>query len=126
MRVNRYVFGFGIAALTAMIGLTTTVPWPILGLAALIGSAVIGIRGIMIARRVPLARGAIIYLGMGLGLLAMFALYSIPLVITWGDQWEYQQCLRQTQTIEGEDACRTQFEEATKADWTRILRQLRG
>ncbi|MDR0593804.1 MAG: hypothetical protein LBG60_11220 [Bifidobacteriaceae bacterium] len=125
VRVNRFVFGFGAGALVTMIGLTLPLPWPVLGLAALVVSLILAIRGIALARRVPLARGVIVYLAMGLGLLGMFAVYSIPLIITWGDQWEYQQCLGQTQTIEGQDACRAQLEQATKSDWASLLRQLR-
>jgi hypothetical protein len=124
VRVNRYVFGFGIGALAAMIGLNLPVPWPVLGLAALVVSAVVAVKGLILAHRTPLARGAVVYLAMGLGLLSLFALYSIPLIITWSDQLDYRDCLSQTQTIEGQDACRDQFQEATKADWTRILRQL--
>ncbi|MDR1187692.1 MAG: YIP1 family protein [Bifidobacteriaceae bacterium] len=124
-RVNRFVLGFGAGALAAMIGLTLPLPWPALGLVALVVSVIVGARGIVLAHRLPLTRGAVIYLSMGLGLLAMFAVYSVPLVLTWGDQWEYQQCLEQTQTIEGQDACLTEFEKATKADWKNILRQLR-
>jgi hypothetical protein len=125
MRVNRYVFAFGAGALVSMIGLTLPLPWPAVGLAAMALSLFVAIRGIILAKRTPLARGVVVYLAMGLGLLGMFAVYSIPLIITWGDQWEYQQCVSQTQTIEGQDACLTQLEQATKSDWARILRQLR-
>jgi hypothetical protein len=124
-RLNRFVFSFGVGALVAMVGLSLPVPWPAIGLAALVFSAVLAIRGIKLARRTPLARGVIVYLSMGLGLLAMFSVYATPVVITWGEQLRYQQCLRQTQTIEGADACRDKLEQATKSDWTRILRQLR-
>ncbi|MDR2378906.1 MAG: hypothetical protein LBD70_05740 [Bifidobacteriaceae bacterium] len=125
MRVNRHVFGFGAAALATMIGLTLPLPWPALGLAAMALALVLAIKGIVLARRTPMGKGVIVYLAMGIGLLATFALYSIPLLVTWADQWEYQQCRSQALTIEGEDACLARFEEAAKSDWATILRQLR-
>ncbi|MDR1633454.1 MAG: hypothetical protein LBS27_00690 [Bifidobacteriaceae bacterium] len=125
MRVNRYVFGFGAGALVSMIGLTLPLPWPAVGLAAIVASLVLAIRGIILAKRTPLAKGVVVYLAMGVALLGMFAIYSVPLIITWGDQWEYQQCVGQTQTIEGQDACQAQLEQATKSDWAKILRQFR-
>jgi hypothetical protein len=125
-RVNRLVLGFGLGALVAMIGLTLPLPWPVLGLVALAGSAALAIKGIALAHRTPLARGVVVYLSMGLALLAMFTLYSIPLLLTWGERWEYQQCLGQTQTIEGQDACTDQYEKATKSNWANLIDQLRG
>jgi hypothetical protein len=126
IRVNRFVLGFGAVALLAMITLTMPLPWPAAGLAALVAAAALGIRGIRLARRTPLARGAVMYLALGLGLLGMFTLYSIPLVTTWEEQWDYQQCLGQTQTIEGRDACYEDYQKATEADWRQILQRVGG
>jgi hypothetical protein len=123
LRVNRIVLGFGGLALVAMITLSLPLPWPAAGLLALIVAAVLAIRGIRLARRTPLAGGAVMYLALGLGLLGMFSLYSIPLVTTWGEQWEYQQCVAQTQTIEGRDDCFAAYEKATEADWRQILQR---
>jgi hypothetical protein len=123
VRVNRLMLGFGVVALLAMISLSLPLPWPVAGLAGLVAGAVLAIRGIRLARRTPLAGGAVLYLALGLGLLGMFSLYSIPLVATWGEQWDYQQCLGQTQTIAGRDACYDSYREATEADWRRITQR---
>jgi ABC-type transport system involved in cytochrome c biogenesis permease subunit len=121
MRVNRSVLGFGLAALAAMAAMSLPLPWPALGLAAIVVALVIAIRGIALARRTPLSSGAVMYMGLGLGLLAMFTLYSIPLIATWQDQWAYQECLQMTQTIQGQDSCRATFEKATEIDWRKLL-----
>ncbi|MDR2252417.1 MAG: hypothetical protein LBD97_00905 [Bifidobacteriaceae bacterium] len=121
VRVNGFMLGFGALALLAMITLTLGLPWPAVGLVAMVIAVVTAIRGIRLARRTPLARGAVTYLALGLVLLAMFAFYCIPLATTWQEQWEYQRCMSQTQTIEGEDACRAAFEKATESDWRRIF-----
>jgi hypothetical protein len=120
--VNRFVMGFGLLALVAMISLTMPLPWPAVGLVALIIAVVTAIRGIRLARRTPMGNGAVMYLSLGLALLGMFTLYSIPLATTWEEQWEYQQCLEQTQTIEGQDTCLAAYEKATKDDWGRLFR----
>jgi hypothetical protein len=120
-RVNRFVLGFGGLALVTMIALTMPLPWPAVGLVAMLTALIVAIRGIRAARRTPLAGGAVTYLTLGLVLLGMFAFYCIPLVTTWEEQWDYQRCLEQTQTIEGADACRAAFEKATESDWRRLL-----
>jgi hypothetical protein len=124
-RVNRFVTGFFLVTLVAMIALALPLPWPAVGLAAVIAGAAVAVRGIMLARKTPLGSGAVMYLSLGLALLGMFTLYSIPQVATWEDQWAYQECLEQTQTIEGQDACLAAYEEATKADWTRLIQPAR-
>lgn len=123
VRVNRFVLGFGGLALVAMIALSLPLPWPAAGFLALVAAAVLAIRGIRLARRTPLAGGAVMYLALGLGLLGMFTLYSIPLITTWEEQWDYQQCVAQTQTIEGRDACFAAYEKATEADWRQLLQR---
>jgi hypothetical protein len=123
-RVNRFVFGFGLCALVMMVTLTMRLPWPAIGLAALVAAIVVGIRGIILARTVPLAKGVVVYLSLGLALVGLFAVYSVPLIVTWSDQWRYQQCLNQTQTIQGQDSCRDEFEEATEVGWSNFLRRL--
>jgi hypothetical protein len=125
VRVNRFVVGFGLLALVAMIALTMPLPWPGPGLAALIVAVAVAVRGIRLARRTPLGNGAVMYLSLGLALLGMFTVYSIPMVTTWEEQWDYQQCLSQTQTIEGQDACRAAYEKATADDWSRVLQPSR-
>ncbi|MDR2114170.1 MAG: hypothetical protein LBO75_02705 [Bifidobacteriaceae bacterium] len=120
-RVNRHVLGFGAAAMAAMVALILPLPWPALGIAALIGAVIVALRGIVLARRIPLARGAIMYLSLGLSLLGVFMLYSVPLLFTWEDQWNYQQCVEQTQTIQGQDTCLDTLEKATKNNWQRLL-----
>ncbi|MDR2380781.1 MAG: hypothetical protein LBE08_06360 [Bifidobacteriaceae bacterium] len=122
-RVRRFMTGFGFLALAAMIALSLPLPWPAAGIVAMVAGVIAAIRGIVLARHTPFAGGAVTYLALGLVLLGIFAVYCIPLVASWEEQWAYQQCLRQTQTIEGEDACRASFEQATEADWRRLFQR---
>jgi hypothetical protein len=123
-KVNRHVIWFGFLSLVTMICLILPLPWPAVAFVALPVALVVAIRGIVLARRDQLTKGATVYLAFGLALLGVFGLYTIPLLITWGPQWDYQQCLQQAVTIEGRDACLTAFEQATKPDWTRLLNLL--
>jgi hypothetical protein len=120
-QVNRFVLGFGATALTAMLGLTLQFPWSVVGVAATVVAVPVAVKGILLARRADLTKAAVTYLGIGLGLIALFALYSVPLIVTWPDQWRYSQCIDMTQTITGQDACLKEFENATETGWKKLL-----
>jgi hypothetical protein len=123
MKVNRMVVYFGLLALGAMITLSLSLPWPAVGMALLVAATVVGIVAIRKASSVPLARGAVLYLALGLGLVGMFAIYAFGLILTWGPQWEYQRCLNDAQTVQGQDACAAEFKNSTQNLWTGLLGQ---
>jgi hypothetical protein len=114
VRVNRQVLFFGACALGAMFSMSLPLPWPALGVVLLVLAVVLAIRGLVTANGLPLASGASLYLGLGLGMCAMFALYAVGLAATWGEQWDYQQCVTQSQTVQGRDACTSQYKQDTQ------------
>jgi hypothetical protein len=105
VKVNRSVLYFGASALGAMIGISLPLPWPIVGIALLILAVVIAIRGIVRAQKTPMAGTVILYLALGLGMCAMFGLYAVGIAATWPEQWEYQQCVSEAQTVQGQESC---------------------
>jgi hypothetical protein len=119
--VNRSILYFGVTALGAMIGISLPLPWPAVGVALLVLAIVIAIRGIAKAQKTPMAGTAILYLALGLGMCAMFAIYAVSIAATWPQQWDYQQCVAQSQTVQGQDACRATLQETTKDRWSTTL-----
>jgi len=121
-RINRLVLYCMGSSLGAMLAMSMLLPWAALGMALVVVTVVIAIRGLVMAIRVPLAQGSIVFFAMGLAMSALFALYSIGIILTWQQQWDYQRCLQQTQTVQGQDQCATQFKDSTQSVLTNLLR----
>jgi hypothetical protein len=108
------------AAFLAMLCMMMPLPWPVLGLAAAAMAAVTGVRGIRLARRNLLGAKMATYFVWGLAMVGLISVYTVPMAATWGAQWDYQQCIERSITIEGRDGCLTDFKEQTKLDWARL------
>lgn len=121
VKLNRMVLYFGGLMLLAMLGLFMPLPWPALGMVALAAAVVMGVVGIVRAQKVPMGRGAVMYLALGLGLAATLAFYAMGLLVTWGPQWDYQQCLSDAQTVQGRDACVSTLQNQTANLWNRLI-----
>ena len=121
-RVNRFVLYCMGLSLGAMVTMSMPLPWPVLGAALVVATVVVAIRGLIMAIKTPLAQGSMVFFGMGLAISVLFVFYSFGLAVTWQQQWNYQQCLRQTQTVQGQDQCMTQFKDATQSTLNGLLR----
>lgn len=121
-RVNRLVLYCMSATLGAVLTLSMPLPWPALGIAFVVFTVVVAIRGLVMALKTPLAQGSIVFFAMGLAMSALFTFYSVGLVMTWQQHWDYQRCLSQAQTVQGQDQCTAQFKDATESILTNLLR----
>ena len=121
-RINRLVMYCMGSSLGAMLAISMPLPWAVLGMAMVVVTVVIAIRGLVMAVKVPLAQGSIVFFAMGLAMSALFALYSFAIVLTWQQQLDYQRCLQQTQTVQGQDQCTTQFKDSTQSVLSNLLR----
>ena len=121
-KVNRLVLYCMATTIAAMVTLSLPLPWPAIGMVLAITTVVLALTGLVKASKVPLAQSSMLFFGMGLAMSAIFALYSLGLIMTWTQQWEYQQCLSQAQTVTGQDQCTAQFKDATKSQFGDMLR----
>ena len=121
-RVNRLVLYSMGGTVGAMLTLSMPIPWPAVGMALVVLTMIVAIRGLGAASKAPLAQGSVVYFIMALVMSALFSLYSVGLALTWSQQWDYQQCLNRAQTVAAQDQCTAQFKDATETIFSNLLR----
>ena len=113
-RINRLVlFAMG-STIGALVTISMPLPWPAVGIGLVILTMVLAIRGLSAAIRTPFAQGTIAFFVTAIAISGLFSLYSAVLVMTWPQQWTYQQCLSRAQTVAAQDQCTAQFGDATQ------------